>query len=237
VDIKIWPDTAMIIGPGESAVYDSLKVANYGEYPDTISCWTAPLQDLGWDAELTFSGDKPFTDTDNDGELDLGEVKTLDTVFLKLVVKPPEDLGYIVGEEFDTSVVELRYVWVQTGFAADTLVRDSALITTVYEPGLDIHNYPNPFSGPTTFVYTIPRRGQVTLRIYNRAGEHIRTLLSDKELKYGGIFEEPWDGLTENGKEPSPGVYLYVLEWREQKDDGSYVAFKKRIVKKALLEP
>ncbi|MBN2381113.1 hypothetical protein JXM67_15045 [candidate division WOR-3 bacterium] len=237
VDIEIEPDTATIIHPGDSAVYEPLRVSNYGESPDIIRCWTAPLQDLGWDAELTFADGRDLGDTDNDGFDDLGPVGVLETKNLRLVIKPPEEWGKITTLDFDTSVVEQRYVWIQTGFAADTLVRDSALITTVFEPPLDIHNYPNPFSGPTTFVYTIPRRGQVTLRIYNRAGEHIRTLLSDKEIKLGGIFTEHWDGLTEDGKEPSPGVYLYVLEWREQKEDGTYVAFMKRIVKKALLQP
>ncbi|MBN2379512.1 PorV/PorQ family protein [candidate division WOR-3 bacterium] len=237
VDVKIWPDTCSAIGPGESAVYDSLKVANYGEYTDTIRCWTAPVNDLGWDAELTFSDGSPLRDADNDGFEDLGAVSVLDTVYLKLVVTPTADLGCIVGKEFDTSMVELRYVWIETGFAADTSVRDSVLITTVLEPDLDVHNYPNPFSGPTTFVYSIPRAGLVTLQVYNRAGEHIRTLFAEKELEYGGTFEETWDGMTENGRKPSPGVYLYVLEWKEEKEGGSFASISKRIVKKALLQP
>ncbi|MBD3286770.1 hypothetical protein GF359_09150 [candidate division WOR-3 bacterium] len=235
VDIAVWPDQTTIIHPGDSAIYE-LQVANHGEDADPISIGSNTIRNLNWDTTFTFANNEPLDDYNNDGQSDLNFVEVLDTVSVKMVVRPPEELGSIIGE-FDTTVVEQRYVWIQTGFEADTIVRDSALLTTILEPEFDIHNYPNPFTDKTTFAYTIPRGGLVTLRIYNRAGEYIRTLLLDEELQYGGIFKIEWDGLTEDGKEPSPGIYIYALEWRERKEDDSYATFKKRIVKKALLQP
>ncbi|MCK4231345.1 hypothetical protein KAX21_00220, partial [candidate division WOR-3 bacterium] len=95
-----------------------------------------------------------------------------------------------------------------------------------------------PFSGSTTFAFSIPRAGLVSLRIYNRAGEHIRTLIADEDYDVGGIFEAYWDGLTASGQRPAPGVYIYTLDWRARRNDGSDGFSKaQRITKTALMQP
>lgn len=235
VVIDIEPDMGMVIGPGDTAVYDSLIVTNMGSDVDTIVIGTNPLIDLGWEYDLTFADGSALLDVNGDGREDLGSIDSAQSVYIKLVVRPPVDLGEIVGV-YDTTVVETRYVWVETGYASDTLVRDTAVITTIFEPIMDIHNYPNPFppNAATTFAFTIPRAGDVSLRIYNRAGEHIVTLI-DEHFEEGGVYTHEWDGLTKNGTAPAPGVYLYTLDWRA--DEATGLIKTKRKVKKLLIRP
>jgi len=238
VSLDIEPDTGTIIGPGEEAVY-LLRVTNLGSTYDIIDIGSYAAPEIGWSHTLTFKDGSPLLDEDNDGVPDLGSVDSAEMVVARLVVRPPEDVGGIVGRPLDTTVTEHRVVWIRTYYTNDTtLVNDSVLITTRFEPVLDIHNYPNPFSGSTTFAFSIPRAGLVSLRIYNRAGEHIRTLIADEEYDVGGIFEAYWDGLTASGQRPAPGVYIYTLDWRARRNDGSEGFSKaQRITKTALMQP
>jgi len=240
VSIDIEPDNVSIIGPGEYATYP-LIVTNMSTDVDTIDIGSYVPAGIGmvynWIYELTFTDGGALPDLNDNGEPDVGALDSTQSVNLTLIVRPPEDLGSIVGD-FDTAVVDDRYVWIQTGYVSDTLVRDSVHIVTIFEPPLDIHNYPNPFSAVrtgTTFAFTIPRAGQVSLRIYNRAGEHIRTLVDDEYYDLGGVFEEYWDGFTQADEVPAPGIYLYTLQWKA--DDASGIAKTKRITKSALLQP
>ncbi|TKJ43848.1 hypothetical protein CEE36_01645 [candidate division TA06 bacterium B3_TA06] len=238
VALDIEPDTGTIIGPGEEAVY-LLRVTNLGSTYDIIDIGSYAAPDLGWSHTLSFEDGTPLLDEDNDGVPDLGSVDSAKMVVARLVVRPHEELGSIAGA-FDTTVTEHRIVWIRTYYTDDpTLVNDSVLIMTRFEPVLDIHNYPNPFSGSTTFAFSIPRAGLVTLRIYNRAGEHIRTLIDEVFYEFGGIFEAHWDGLTESGHRPAPGVYIYTLGWRERRTDEESEEFStaQRITKAALLQP
>ena len=184
---------------------------------------------------MTWPDGTPLVDGNGDGILDLGAVDSATTANVRLVVIPNEELGELIGA-FDTTVIENRFVWIRTCFINDTtVVDDSVSIITVFQPPFDIHNYPNPFSGATTFAYTIPRAGYVSLRIYNRAGEHIRTLIDEEHYPLGGVFEIDWNGLTEAGNTPAPGVYLYVLQWKP--DEGGGLLKTKKIIKKALMQP
>jgi hypothetical protein len=236
VDLAIEPDSSITIRPEESAIYQ-LRVTNVGGIPDTVDIGTYALPDVGWDYAFSFwDSGLPLVDSDNSGEIDVGALDSANTVLVRLSITPPSGLGSLPGLPIDTTVVENRYVWIRSHHAENQFdMEDSVLLVTIFEPILDIHNYPNPFSGSTRFVYTIPRAGKVSLNIYNRAGEHIRTLIGDEDYETGGIFEIGWDGLSEDGRRAAPGVYLYALQWREL--DGESYASAKRIVKKALVQP
>jgi hypothetical protein len=227
VSLDIEPDTGTRIGPGDTAYY-VLRVTNKGGAPDTVTIGSYVLPDLGWYYEFSLDGQS--LQVRNDG-YSLGVIDSSETIEVDLSVWPYEGLGGL-EEEIDTTVTEPRVVWVRTCYTTDLELRnDSVFVRTVFEPLLDIHNYPNPFSGSTTFAFSIPRAGHVTLRIYNRAGEHIRTLI-DEDYPEGGLFEEYWD---DSGHRPSPGVYIYSLQWQEQDAGGLFKTQK--VVKKALMQP
>jgi len=76
-------------------------------------------------------------------------------------------------------------------------------------------NYPNPFNPRTTIKYYLPEVGaqpsQVKIVIYDLMGKEVRALVDKKE--YSGEHAVTWDGLDNNGKELSSGVYFYRLFW------------------------
>ncbi len=70
-------------------------------------------------------------------------------------------------------------------------------------------NYPNPFNPMTTIEYAVPNEGLVRLKIYNTAGQLVKTLVD--ELKVPGNYSAIWDGRNESGAQVASGVYLYKL--------------------------
>ncbi|MBK6898846.1 MAG: carboxypeptidase regulatory-like domain-containing protein [bacterium] len=70
-------------------------------------------------------------------------------------------------------------------------------------------NYPNPFNPKTQIAYTVPRAGQVELRIFDLAGREVRTLVSG-ELAASAYTVE-WDGRDGAGRQSASGAYYYRL--------------------------
>jgi len=72
-------------------------------------------------------------------------------------------------------------------------------------------NYPNPFNPTTTIKYSIAEHGQVTLKIYNAAGQLVRTLIDEEQAPVQGGFSKVWNGMNEQGQPVASGVYFYQL--------------------------
>jgi hypothetical protein len=71
-------------------------------------------------------------------------------------------------------------------------------------------NFPNPFNPFTRIRYQIAKPGRVSLRIYNVAGQLVRTLVD--RTKRPGYYEEVWKGDNDGGRTVASGVYFYRLE-------------------------
>ncbi len=71
-------------------------------------------------------------------------------------------------------------------------------------------NFPNPFNPTTTISFNIPKNGNVNLKIYNVAGQCVRTLVSGYQS--AGNYSVVWDATDMNGSAVSAGVYFYVIE-------------------------
>jgi hypothetical protein len=72
-------------------------------------------------------------------------------------------------------------------------------------------NYPNPFNPVTTIRYSIAQPSHVTLRIYNIAGQLVRTLVNEEQTPRPEGFAMEWDGASDKGSKVASGVYLYRL--------------------------
>lgn len=70
-------------------------------------------------------------------------------------------------------------------------------------------NYPNPFSGRTTFQIGVPAREHVTLTVYDVMGRRVATVM-DKAVP-AGIHQITWQGRS-NGQPLSSGIYFYRIE-------------------------
>jgi hypothetical protein len=68
-------------------------------------------------------------------------------------------------------------------------------------------NVPNPFRVQTTIGYQLPKAGHVSLKIYNIAGQLVRTLSDSRQES--GYHKVDWNGKDDWGKILPTGVYLY----------------------------
>lgn len=73
------------------------------------------------------------------------------------------------------------------------------------------NNYPNPFNPTTTIRYSIKEQGAVQLKVYNAAGQLVRTLVNEVKSPTEGGFKVTWDGKNNAGSQVSSGVYFYKL--------------------------
>jgi hypothetical protein len=72
-------------------------------------------------------------------------------------------------------------------------------------------NYPNPFNPVTTISYSIKDRSRVTLKIYNVAGQLVRTLVNEQQAPRQEGYTVRWRGVSNAGEPVSSGVYFYKL--------------------------
>lgn len=119
------------------------------------------------------------------------------------------------GTAWDTTVTkelnERNWVVALYEFSgAAVSVREVPLI--VPEDYKLLGNYPNPFNMSTTIEFEIPVDKRVSLRIFNAAGQLIRTLVAG-EVKREGIHRVRWDGTDNRGLPVASGVYITTLEW------------------------
>jgi len=70
-------------------------------------------------------------------------------------------------------------------------------------------NHPNPFNPVTQIRFALPSDGTAELRVYNIAGQEIRTLASRNFS--AGEHSVSWDGKDNLGNPVSSGVYFYQL--------------------------
>jgi hypothetical protein len=70
-------------------------------------------------------------------------------------------------------------------------------------------NYPNPFNPATEIAFSLPEPGYVSLKIYNIAGQLVRTLASGSYQ--AGEHFVVWDGRNGENEGVASGVYFYVL--------------------------
>jgi len=74
-------------------------------------------------------------------------------------------------------------------------------------------NYPNPFNPITNLDFSIPKRSNVTLRVFNMMGQEVVTLINEK--KSYGNYSTSWNGLDSKGVNVSSGVYFAELKTQE----------------------
>ncbi len=83
---------------------------------------------------------------------------------------------------------------------------NSTLITL--ETG--ISNFPNPFNPSTTISFSIHKKSNVELSIFNIKGQKIKTVINES-LDIGG-YSVSWNGVDDLGKTVGSGVYLYQIK-------------------------
>ncbi len=73
-----------------------------------------------------------------------------------------------------------------------------------------MQNYPNPFNPTTRIQFNLKAKGQVSLKIYNVAGQLVRSLTN--EVWEAGSHTIDWNGRNDLGSSVASGVYFYRIE-------------------------
>ncbi|UCE25758.1 MAG: M28 family peptidase, partial [Candidatus Zixiibacteriota bacterium] len=71
-------------------------------------------------------------------------------------------------------------------------------------------NIPNPFTDQTMISYQITAPGNVRLKVYNIAGQLVKTLVNGGQEP--GVYNIVWSGLDDQGRQVASGVYFCRLE-------------------------
>lgn len=121
-----------------------------------------------------------------------------DTIRLEIIDSRGQPAGetveYVVGGED----VEKRHVRI------DVTLKGNAPRTTML-----FQNFPNPFNPTTRIRYQIASPGKVSLRIYNVAGQLVKTV--EALVREPGYYEALWNGDNNYGEPVASGVYFYTL--------------------------
>jgi len=80
-------------------------------------------------------------------------------------------------------------------------------------------NYPNPFNPATKINYSLPKAGQVSIKVFDILGKEVTTLIN--EFQNAGSYDAVF-----NGANFSSGVYFYRIE------SGSFIDTKKMFLLK-----
>ncbi|MGH1366308.1 MAG: DUF4397 domain-containing protein [Calditrichia bacterium] len=97
-------------------------------------------------------------------------------------------------------------------------IEDDLLDGTINNFELE-QNYPNPFNPTTTIRYSIPQSSDVTVTIFNIAGQKVATLVSERQS--AGAYT-----LDFNAAQFPSGVYFYQI------NAGSFVSSRKMVLSK-----
>ncbi len=105
--------------------------------------------------------------------------------------------------------------------------RIDLLIDSSPDENMLYQNYPNPFNPDTWIPYQLSEDAEVTIDIYNSAGQIVRSLNLGK--KQAGYYLDKgrsayWDGKNEAGESVASGVYFYNIK------AGKYTSTRKMIM-------
>lgn len=112
-----------------------------------------------------------------------------------------------------TSAADLQAVSVAAQAKYDAVLSGSTAVAEnsgVIGPTYELRqNAPNPFNPSTRIAYTLPSAGNASLKVYNLAGERVRTLLDGQVA--AGAGSVTWDGRGDDGQPVASGTYFYEL--------------------------
>lgn len=115
---------------------------------------------------------------------------------------PGHELTFIYNQEQDGKLTVMSFTpefEVDVAFKSSVLPDDYALS----------QNFPNPFNPTTSFTLSLPEASDYAIRIFNVAGQLVKTYDGHAEA---GVHTITWDGRNNQGSSVASGVYFYKAE-------------------------
>jgi hypothetical protein len=116
--------------------------------------------------------------------------------------RPGHELTFIYNQDVDGKPTVTA---IQPGFEVDVTFKGSVLPE---EYALS-QNFPNPFNPSTSFTLSLPEASDYSIRIFNVAGQLVRSF--DGHLEAGN-HTITWEGNNNQGAKVASGVYFYRAE-------------------------
>lgn len=159
------------------------------------------------------TGDHPSLLSQVANQIRLATYDSFDRLNDQLIVRNEFiDNTALIGHTYIYQLGKVDLAGVETLYTPLTMPADGS--SGLAAPRL-IQNYPNPFSEETTIAFSLPATSEVTVDIFNAAGQKVITLLSEEMA--AGQHQIRWNGLNDNDRNAAPGVYYYQLQAHGQK--------------------
>lgn len=107
--------------------------------------------------------------------------------------------GTLNGSGFKIDGIRIGTSWASSVLSSVSQI--SAELPESFSLG---QNYPNPFNPSTSIIYSVPQKGNVTLKVFDALGRETAALVS--EVQSPGTYKVEW-----NGEGLSSGIYYYRL--------------------------
>ncbi len=154
-----------------------------------------PVANTGWNQSV-YADMRSFLST---GPFNMNPGDTQVIVFAQIIARGSSSLNSVTLLKQYCSVVKQYYDSCYS-FIPNGIINQNEI---AYEYSL-CQNYPNPFNPKTKIVFTIPKRTNVKIEIYDAAGRLVETLADMNFDK--GMHSIDWDGTNY-----ASGVYFYKL--------------------------
>jgi hypothetical protein len=132
---------------------------------------------------------------------------------------------YIRDDDTDNVPDYATHLWKVLQWMQNVIPSPTGIDPVAFSNKLE-HAYPNPFNPTTTIRYSIASAGRVSLRIYNAAGQLVRTLVDEEQTPAAERLSATWDGLSDQGQPTASGVYFYKLTTKGFSDTKKMVLLK-----------
>ena len=86
----------------------------------------------------------------------------------------------------------------------------------IIEGALLQQNTPNPFTDQTIIRYQLMKGGNVSMKVYNTAGQLVRMLVNGRQEP--GVYDVVWSGLDDQGRRLASGVYFCRLKTDDESE-------------------
>jgi len=137
----------------------------------------------------------------------------------------------VVGSALDSFQVSLSpyqariFVLSGTMLYVGTKEKTPTLLPKIYKLA---QNYPNPFNSNTVISYQLPVTSEISLKIYNIAGQEVRALVDTRQKP--GYYKIVWDGRDNNGNSVNSGIYFCRIEVQTSLGTKDYIETRKMIL-------
>jgi hypothetical protein len=102
------------------------------------------------------------------------------------------------------ALAKSAFSWMQHVVNLNIVAAETPKITKLAQ------NFPNPFNPSTTIKFDLKEKGFVTLKVYNVAGQLVRTLVDGE--RDAASYSIAWDGRNNLGTDVASGIYFYKME-------------------------